>query len=161
MVEKKTPIFISLSAIALSLLAHAGMWVSLSPQKDFKNPGSFSISIREERIKSLENETKEKKIQQTEDTNSKSENNIISEELGQNDIKIIYPKRSRQLEEEGKTVLSFYIDQWGKAQNINIVQSSGYERLDSEAFRAVKETFFSVKEVEKEIAIEFKLKETP
>lgn len=161
MVEKKSTLFITVGAIALSLLAHAGMWVSLSSQKSSLKTGNFSISIREEKREQQKwsNIDQPKALEKSEQV--QSENNIANDDIGINDIKIVYPKRSRQLEEEGKTVLSFLIDQTGKAQNINVIQSSGFERLDHEAMRAVSDATFEARGLEKELTIEFKLKESP
>lgn len=161
MVNKRSSLYISLLALGLSLLSHAGILVSLSPRSEKINSGSFSISIRDEKDRSLKGKVKNVPRVPKDQIEQKKENNIVTQELGHNDIRIIYPKRSRQLEEEGIVVLTFYINQWGKAENINIVQSSGHDRLDREAQRAVAEAVFSLKDVDKELSIDFRLKDTP
>ncbi|GAB4408064.1 MAG: hypothetical protein OHK0056_08820 [Bacteriovoracaceae bacterium] len=161
MVNKRSSIYASLLALGLSLLSHAGILVSLFPESEKIISGSFSISIRDEKVRFLKGKVKDVPRVSKDQIKQNKENNIVTQELGNNDIRIVYPKRSRQLEEEGIVVLTFYINKWGKAENINIVQSSGHDRLDREAQRAVAEAVFSLKEVDKELTIDFKLKDIP
>lgn len=49
-----------------------------------------------------------------------------------------YPSISRRMGEQGKVVLRVFIDAEGTPQQIEIRQSSGYERLDQQALDAVR-----------------------
>ncbi|MBW2493903.1 MAG: energy transducer TonB [Deltaproteobacteria bacterium] len=49
-----------------------------------------------------------------------------------------YPPLARLLESDGDALVRFEIDPSGNARNIRVVQSSGYERLDTSAVRAVE-----------------------
>lgn len=55
-----------------------------------------------------------------------------------NNPKPTYPAISRRLGEQGKVVLRVFIDAEGSPQQIEIRQSSGYERLDQQALEAVR-----------------------
>ena len=55
-----------------------------------------------------------------------------------NNPKPTYPAISRRLGEQGKVVLRVFIDAEGSPQQIEIRQSSGYERLDQQALDAVR-----------------------
>lgn len=49
-----------------------------------------------------------------------------------------YPPLARLLESDGDALVRFEIDPSGVAQNIRVVQSSGHDRLDTSAVRAVE-----------------------
>jgi TonB family protein len=49
-----------------------------------------------------------------------------------------YPPLARLLETDGDALIRFEIDPSGNAHNIRVVQSSGHERLDISAVRAVE-----------------------
>ena len=49
-----------------------------------------------------------------------------------------YPPLARLLESDGDALVRFDIDPSGNAQNIRVVQSSGHDRLDTSAVRAVE-----------------------
>ena len=49
-----------------------------------------------------------------------------------------YPPLERLLESDGDALVRFDIDPSGNAQNIRVVQSSGHDRLDTSAVRAVE-----------------------
>ena len=49
-----------------------------------------------------------------------------------------YPPLARLLETDGDALVRFEIDPSGIAQNIRVVQSSGHDRLDTSAVRAVE-----------------------
>jgi len=49
-----------------------------------------------------------------------------------------YPPLARLLESDGDALVRFEIDPSGTAQNIRVIESSGYDRLDSSAVRAVE-----------------------
>jgi TonB family protein len=49
-----------------------------------------------------------------------------------------YPTLARLLESDGDALVRFEIDRAGTAQNIRVVQSSGHDRLDTSAVRAVE-----------------------
>lgn len=53
-----------------------------------------------------------------------------------------YPAMSRRMGEQGKVVLRVLIDAEGQPQEIEIKQSSGYERLDQQALQAVRQWRF-------------------
>ena len=60
-----------------------------------------------------------------------------SEAQGLNNPKPAYPKLSRRLNEQGQVVIRVYVGTDGSAQQGEIKSSSGYDRLDQEAFRTV------------------------
>ena len=49
-----------------------------------------------------------------------------------------YPPLARLLEADGDALVRFEIDPSGTAQNIRVIESSGYARLDTSAVRAVE-----------------------
>jgi len=49
-----------------------------------------------------------------------------------------YPPLARLLESDGDALVRFEIDPSGTAQNIRVIESSGYDRLDTSAVRAVE-----------------------
>jgi TonB family protein len=49
-----------------------------------------------------------------------------------------YPPLAQLLESDGDALVRFEIDRLGTAQNIRVVQSSGHDRLDTSAVRAVE-----------------------
>jgi TonB family protein len=49
-----------------------------------------------------------------------------------------YPPLARLLESDGDALVRFEINPSGIAQNIRVVQSSGHDRLDTSAVRAVE-----------------------
>lgn len=60
-----------------------------------------------------------------------------SDAQGLNNPKPLYPKLSRRLNEQGQVMLRVFVGADGSAQQVEIKTSSGYERLDREALRAV------------------------
>ena len=64
-----------------------------------------------------------------------------------------YPALSRRLEEQGTVLLSVYVGENGKAQNVAIKKSSGFERLDEAALETVKKwQFIAAKQGDKLVA---------
>jgi TonB family protein len=55
--------------------------------------------------------------------------------------KPIYPKRSRELGEQGVVVLSIWVDIDGKPDKVQIIKSSGFPRLDDAALRQIRESW--------------------
>lgn len=55
--------------------------------------------------------------------------------------KPIYPKRSRELGEQGVVVLSIWVDVDGKPDKVQIIKSSGFPRLDDAALRQIRESW--------------------
>ena len=55
--------------------------------------------------------------------------------------KPIYPKRSRELGEQGVVVLSIWVDIDGKPDKVQIIKSSGFPRLDDAAQRQISESW--------------------
>ncbi len=55
--------------------------------------------------------------------------------------KPIYPKRSRELGEQGIVVLSIWVDTDGKPDKVQIIKSSGFPRLDDAAQRQISESW--------------------
>lgn len=53
--------------------------------------------------------------------------------------KPIYPKRSRELGEQGVVVLSIWVDIDGQPSQVRLVKTSGFARLDDAAIRQVSE----------------------
>jgi TonB family protein len=49
-----------------------------------------------------------------------------------------YPPLARLLDSDGDALVRFEIDRSGTAQNVRVVQSSGHDRLDTSAVRAVE-----------------------
>jgi len=49
-----------------------------------------------------------------------------------------YPPLARLLESDGDALVRFEIDRSGTARNIRVIESSGYDRLDTSAVRAVE-----------------------
>lgn len=49
-----------------------------------------------------------------------------------------YPPLARLRESDGNALIRFEIDRSGSARNVRVVQSSGHERLDTSAVRAVE-----------------------
>ena len=49
-----------------------------------------------------------------------------------------YPPLARLHDSDGDALVRFEIDRSGSAQNIRVVQSSGHDRLDTSAVRAVE-----------------------
>ena len=55
-----------------------------------------------------------------------------------NNPKPAYPSMSRRMGEQGKVVLRVLIDAQGVPQQVELKQSSGYERLDQQALETVQ-----------------------
>lgn len=53
-----------------------------------------------------------------------------------------YPKASRRLREQGTVVLRVWVDETGHASQIDVHRSSGFQRLDEAACRAVRDAQF-------------------
>lgn len=67
----------------------------------------------------------------------------VSEQPSSNQpVKPVYPKLSRLKGEEGENLVRFKIDSFGKAFEISLMSSSGYERLDQAAIKAIQEAEF-------------------
>jgi protein TonB len=49
-----------------------------------------------------------------------------------------YPPLARLYDSTGETLVRFEIDRSGSAQNVRVVRSSGFDRLDTSAVRAVE-----------------------
>lgn len=58
-----------------------------------------------------------------------------------NNPKPIYPKRSRELGEQGVVVLSIWVEADGKPSKVQIIKSSGFPRLDDSAQRQISENW--------------------
>ncbi len=59
-----------------------------------------------------------------------------------NNPKPSYPQISRRLNEEGRVMLRVFVDSSGKPQEIKVLQSSGFQRLDQAALETVKQWRF-------------------
>lgn len=55
---------------------------------------------------------------------------------------IVYPSASRRLNEQGLVVVAVYMDTAGVPQQVQVVQSSGFERLDRAALAGVRTARF-------------------
>ena len=55
---------------------------------------------------------------------------VISQAKLKGELKIIYPELSKLLKEEGEVVLAVKVNEFGMAIEVNILTSSGHERLD-------------------------------
>lgn len=60
--------------------------------------------------------------------------------------KPIYPLLSRRMREQGAVQLKLCIDDRGRVENVQLVKSSGYEKLDRSAMEGVREWKFSALE---------------
>ena len=82
----------------------------------------------------MEEENKEESVKDvgTEQKEAYAKSNIIPE----------YPWKSRRKGEEGKVVLEVTIDPEGRPQNITVINSSGFSRLDAAAEKAVLQGSF-------------------
>jgi periplasmic protein TonB len=54
----------------------------------------------------------------------------------------VYPETSRRLGESGRVTLRVLVDEHGRAQDVQVTQSSGYSRLDQAAVSAMKQARF-------------------
>lgn len=65
----------------------------------------------------------------------------------------VYPALSRRLGEQGSVLLSVYVTEDGRAQSVNLKQSSGFDRLDNAAIDSVQRwRFAAAKQGERLIA---------
>ena len=55
---------------------------------------------------------------------------------------IVYPSASRRLGEQGLVVVAVYMDTAGVPQQVQVVQSSGFDRLDRAAVAGVRTARF-------------------
>ena len=60
--------------------------------------------------------------------------------------KPIYPLISRRMREQGAVHLKLCIDERGRVEHVQLVKSSGYEKLDRSAIEGVREWKFSALE---------------
>jgi TonB family protein len=56
----------------------------------------------------------------------------------------VYPAASIEAEEQGMTALEFHVGENGKASDIRVATSSGYERLDAASIEALRRCTFRV-----------------
>ncbi|MDK4623735.1 energy transducer TonB [Kingella kingae] len=60
---------------------------------------------------------------------------------------VMYPDKSVELGEEGKVKLATIVNPNGSVDDIELIQSSGFERLDRAAIEAVKQAKYQPKNV--------------
>jgi protein TonB len=58
-------------------------------------------------------------------------------------VEPMYPPASRRLAEEGTVQLRVHVDERGRARDVELLQSSGFDRLDAAAIAAVRRWQFS------------------
>ena len=59
----------------------------------------------------------------------------------------VYPEQSEKLGEEGKVKLAIIVNPNGSVDDIELIQSSGFERLDRAAIEAAKQAKYQPKNV--------------
>jgi len=155
------------AAVVGSLGLHAAVFLTpaFSSKEEYVQETSISIHLQQ---------TPETKIEKNEPVaNSKApqqqsnlENDIVSQAELIGELAIVYPKRSRALLEEGLVELEFLVNTEGLPQNITVVQSSGFERLDLAARESLSRAIFrpslindNVVESTRRITIDFKLRD--
>lgn len=160
--ETKKVIF---AAVVGSLSLHAAVFLTPTKvdQEDYVPHTSISINLQQTPETSVE-----KKALAPKSTSQKSsiENDIITQAELEGELAIVYPKRSRAMLEEGQVELEFLVSIEGRPQNITVVQSSGFERLDQAARDSLSMAIFrpsqindKVVESTRRITIDFKLKD--
>ena len=153
------------AAVIGSLSLHAAVFFTptLQDQEVYTPQSSISINLQE-----TPRPSSEKKAAAPKSTpqNSSLENDIITQAELEGELAIAYPKRSRVLLEEGRVELEFLVGVEGRPQNITVVQSSGFERLDLAAKNSLSRAIFrpsrindKVIESTRRITIDFKLKD--
>ncbi len=69
-----------------------------------------------------------------------------------------YPEESRLYGEEGEVIVSVQTDEEGRTKRVELISSSGYERLDQSVIKKVSETVFSNKQAQElELSFKFEL----
>ncbi len=68
-----------------------------------------------------------------------------------------YPESARRNEEEGRVEVEVFTDEKGKIENLQILQSSGFERLDKATIKAVEKARFAQSEGRVVISVVFRL----
>jgi protein TonB len=58
-------------------------------------------------------------------------------------VEPMYPPASRRLDEEGSVQLRVHVDERGRARDVELLKSSGFDRLDAAAIAAVRRWQFS------------------
>jgi protein TonB len=58
-------------------------------------------------------------------------------------VEPMYPPASRRLDEEGTVQLRVHVDERGRARDVELLKSSGFDRLDAAAIAAVRRWQFS------------------
>lgn len=89
---------------------------------------------------------KTSKVQDTQNTNEAEQfsESLSEASLSDTPINPEYPRISRLKGEEGENLIRFKIDAQGKANDINIDQSSGFARLDQASLKAIQAAQFHV-----------------
>lgn len=147
--------------VHISIIVGMGAFQDRTPQTFA--PDSLTLSLRD----SLDHRTIAKVSKQTQDINvtpsyiastiardlSKHESSISSpvvKTFRDRDIflnpKPIYPLLSRRMREQGAVQLKLCIDGRGRVENVQLIKSSGYEKLDRSAIEGVREWKFSALE---------------
>jgi protein TonB len=68
---------------------------------------------------------------------------VISDARASSSIQPAYPRISRLRGEEGVVTLSIHVLASGKAERVDVIQSSGFRRLDEAACKAARKASFS------------------
>lgn len=82
-----------------------------------------------------------KKTQKAQKSSAKS-TGVRSDAKALGELTPTYPYRSRLMREEGRVTLRAHIDESGLVTRVDLVQSSGFERLDKEALRTLSQARF-------------------
>jgi len=86
----------------------------------------------------------EKSVDSTDrDASLVEDKGVISDARASSSIQPAYPRISRLRGEEGVVTLSIHVLASGKAERVDVIQSSGYRRLDEAACNAARKASFS------------------
>lgn len=88
--------------------------------------------------------TEEKSVDSADqDASLVEDKGVISDAFASSSIQPAYPRISRLRGEEGVVTLSIHVLASGKAERVEVIQSSGHRRLDEAACKAARKASFS------------------
>ena len=73
-------------------------------------------------------------------------------------VRVEYPYRSRVEGEEGRVVLKISLSSEGRASEVSVLESSGFERLDRAAVSAARQHDFQGRSGQVDLAFRFVLR---
>lgn len=138
-------------AVAISLLLHSLFFVEFKSE-----PANYeiistkreviAIKVKEQRVpkivKSNLVKKKRKKILNNKKEVIKNSHTRLVEAQSKSRISPVYPERARLLGFEGRATVLAVIDEKGTIVSVKLVKSSGYEILDNEIIRSVRNATF-------------------